>query len=335
MADSTVRFTLSWGEMKLELEGDAAPTLAELQNIRTNGLGRLAEFFSLRTQVGSINRDPGSPLLPPPRPDAPPAAPSGGRTTSQYSVGRLKIPTTAAEATTMAQRYGAASPTRGNLLGNLFAGLGQSLSLDLGNQLASAAPTAWLLYFVPGGAASASGATLTVRMGRERLGSPGSYVIDESAPAQVFQGTTLDDTFVTSGPTGPTGPLTVAMDPPLTMGLNIFDPYLELNLASPSIMGGKLQGVVNAQAFNESFVQGLGMYVVGELTRNPTSETSRTLRATFLSAAQADQVPTGAEMATIMREHSLINSLLTPDATAPDGNPALSIALSFAARPFQ
>lgn len=38
-------------------------------------------------------------------------------------------------------------------------------------------------------------------------------------------------------------------------------------------------------------------------------------------------------MAAILREHTLITSLLTPDASLRDGSPALTVALAFVARP--
>jgi hypothetical protein len=244
-------------------------------------------------------------------------------------VASLKLPATQAEVRAMAQRYGSTAHAN-NQAGSVLSAMTSMLSETLG--AGTAAPSIWLLFFESAGSTSAL-ATLTVKLGHERSDTPGSYVADDSVPALVFHGATWNDTFVSNPESAPTRPLLVALDPPLPMGLEIHDPYIELNLASPTMVGGKLQGVVLAQIFKESVLQAVGGYVAGKLASDPASDAAKRLRTLFLQAsAQPDHVPTGTEMTSILRDNPLINSLLAPDTTALDGNPSLSVAVSFAAR---
>jgi hypothetical protein len=336
MADSTVRVTLVWGEMKLELEGDAAPTLAELQNLRVNGLGRLADFFALRNQAGPAQRDSAAPVAPPVAPFAPPGPPPapGAISATQFAITRLNLPATAAEAASMALRHGSSGPARGNVVGSALAAVAQVLSLDLSRLAATPAPSIWLAYFAAASASSPQ-ARLTVRGGLPHPNAPGTYAVDPSFTPKVFSGTASVDMFITADSGAPAGPLTVAIGPPLLMGLEIHEAYAELNLTSPTVMGGKLQGLVKADEFLDSLAQALGAYVVVELSSNPGSNTATTLRAMFLSdAASPDEIPTGAQMAGILRRSALIQSMVTSDASLRDGSAASSVALAFVARPF-
>ena len=334
MADSSLRFTLSWGEMKLELEGDSAAALSELQNIRANGLGHLGDFFMLRTQVGSVIRD-GTSAVPPPSPSIGPvpAPPPGLRSAARYAITRFRLPASAAEAAAMAQRQGATASARPNLFGSALAGMAPSLSLDLGAVIATPAPSSiWLLDFEPATAVPPSGAKITLRGGHEGPGAPGTFLVDEAVQAQVIEGVVVNDNFVSVARTGRLATLEVALAGPLAIGLSIAEPYLELNLASPGVMGGKLQGVMSAQALKEQFSQALAVYVVGVWNNAPDSETARTLRTLLLAPrAQAGPMPTAIELAGILRDHTLIRSLLTADGIAADGSPSASVALSFSA----
>ena len=51
MNDPGMRFKLTWGDMTLELKGDAVAVHRELESLKASGIGRIADFFALRDSL--------------------------------------------------------------------------------------------------------------------------------------------------------------------------------------------------------------------------------------------------------------------------------------------
>jgi hypothetical protein len=100
MGDTKLRFTLTWGDMTIELQGDAATVLRELESLKRSGIGQLATFFALRGSLPAVpapipSPSPGPGPVPGPVPEPPPA-PHGDF--FRFALDRWELPGTAPQA---------------------------------------------------------------------------------------------------------------------------------------------------------------------------------------------------------------------------------------------
>lgn len=355
MNDPGMRFKLIWGDMTLELKGDAVAVHRELESLKASGIGRIADFFALRDSLicpePAPSPPPGVPPAPAPTPTpgpvpvptpgldgGPPPAPHGD--IFRFALDSLRLPTDSADADSMAANIdNDPMGRRDNQFGKIIAAIilasgSQNIDLTsippLGAEPGSVAPLLSVQSLDPTLRNDASATVVLMRGARSE--AEGTFTPDPSVAPVSFFGPLINGHLVSEPRFGPAAPVTVTIPGRLAMELPVISARIELFVMGIDSITGAIQGAVSLDAFKDAFLSSLAQLIVTVLANEPDSESARALVGVFGEDAEPGTIVTVEQWRQVLEQNSLIRTLVGSDVVV-DGTPAVSFAIGFTARP--
>ena len=350
MSDPGLRFTLTWGDMTLELKGDAASVLRELDSLKASGIGRLADFFALRTSaLIAPAPQPSPPPAPTPQPSptrtsqpSPPPTPTPQPLPSptphgdffRFAFTSWQFPNTLSEAQLIAANIDNDSQNRpDNAFGNIVVMLGQqnfdlAAPVPLGAEAGSAAPLLRVQTIDPAMRDDA-GASAVVMSG-QRADAESVFTLDPTVEPASFFGPLIGGRFVSEPRFGPVAPLDVTIPGPLAIQFRLMAARIDFTATAIDAIEGALQGAIAADEFRDAFLSSLARMIANQVAIHPESEVTATLLALFGGNAAPGTITSVDQWREALEQSDLLRSVLQPDVVV-DGRPAVSFAIRFRA----
>ena len=361
MSYQELEIRVQWGDMTLELKGDAAVVLGELKALKQFGIGRIADFFALRNLPSSagapglptsgqsspvVSPEPDPAIVTNPQPEegsTPPVEPSVGEPVIatapephgdffHFAIDQFILPQSAAQAMSFASDVDHDSFHRSdNLIGSVLSAV-LSASVFGPIPLGGVRPHLLRLQTIDPVLRTDEAASVRFLRGQSVPGTATQVIVDADAPDPLLFGTLIDGSFTGRADLRPASP--ISLDLPLAMAdpasfvpLEVHAGRLDFDVDPTGIANGKITGGVDFADFKAMFFPALADQVNHFIEKDPSSEAAKRL-TTFFHLEDKTSPLTAADV----DAHPILTALLAPDVEV-DGKSLLSIGIGFTAKP--
>jgi hypothetical protein len=353
---------IRWGDMTLELKGEASAVRLELQALKQSGIGHITDFFALRSLQSTAAPASGVATT---SPAVSPASDSGGGATNTpvaqeespgsigqsvatlpephgdffgFVIDQLIVPQSLSQALSLGGNVDRDPHNRpDNLIGSVLASLSAQMSADFGSSSFSGVrPHLLRLQTTDPALANDAGASVRFLRGQSPQVIGASPTIDAGAPAPLLFGALVHGKFVGRWDVRPESPISLDLplafsDPPRFVPLEILAGHLEFEVdPSQGITKGAIHGAVDPARFKDSFFAVLSDQLTQVIQKNPSSDMSKALITLFQLGEAATSIS-----ASDLAASSLLGSLLVPDVRIDGGEikNLMSIGVGFTGTP--